>query len=328
MLDRRHSKEERSPQEVSKYAIERLVMSSSPENNKSCNIMIIQVFGDRGLAFCRLGDTAWTALDGALKQYKQLVYSSKDKLFYVVSYRLEFEAWDLNDPCAPKRHTISDLMADSSSPPLHYESEAERLLMEESTMSRIYLAVEPSSSQLFNIRRLFAYVDEDGLLYKDCESDTLPLRTLAFQVYKLSFGEIDVTEYLKCLDHRSLVIGLNDGFILSAHDFPQLSPNSIYFTDDLCATDHLGRGQDMGVYNLDRSITRFYPFNLKKSCPQRFGSLLIQRAVPLIGVMIPQLGMLLVFGLSVGLFQVYDNVIHVVSQHTVDDFNLPKMKQI
>ncbi|KAL8039181.1 hypothetical protein ABFX02_10G018100 [Erythranthe guttata] len=54
------------------------------------------------------------------------------------------------------------------------------------------------------------------------------------------------------LDGLVLFIGLNHGFVLRGDEFPELKPDSIYFTDTYSPLDLLENtygGHDLGIFN-------------------------------------------------------------------------------
>ncbi|XP_059669144.1 putative F-box protein At5g55150 [Cornus florida] len=188
------------------------------------------------LAFCRIGDASWTALDGTLFPYRDLVYFSDHQLFYALS-RYGLEAWDLRDPASPKSSLIIESLPKSR----------EKITL----FKYAYLAV--SSSDLLMVNR---FVSNDE-----------PSYTVSFDVYKLDFLRKEWV-YLSSLGDRVLFVGENyhSSESFSAHDFPAgtLIPNSIYFTP-VDINDHYVAGNELGFFNLEDKIIYCCPFFKKRN---------------------------------------------------------------
>ncbi|KAK2986727.1 hypothetical protein RJ640_010952 [Escallonia rubra] len=261
----------RTPQEWSRLVIKKVITSSGEDN---CTVMIIDGHSGR-LAFCKPGDITWTALDGPLDQFDQIAYSARENLFYALTNNLSFEAWDLGDSgsACQKRHPIAAEVSEDERFDC-YEGKSKEWITMCNVRSdfRFYIVVDPTSGELLYIVRDYAFVGEDGSF--NCEDPypqfplTVPTKTFNCHVFRLNMGGEKVRgEYQKCIGDRAFFIGLNHSFCLSARDFPQLRPNSIYFTDDIPRLPpdsdyfvHSYRGQDIGVFNLeDDSVTPCYP---------------------------------------------------------------------
>lgn len=89
-------------------------------------------------------------------------------------------------------------------------------------------------------------------------------QTQRFDVFKADLEQETVVllELVECLGDRVLFLGVQQSLSVSARDFPELKPNSIYFTHDY---DHDSREwphgdyYDMGIYCLeDDSITTLF----------------------------------------------------------------------
>ncbi|XP_059638906.1 uncharacterized protein LOC132281194 [Cornus florida] len=112
---------ERSPRSchfLGETIFKKVVMSSAPtpfasdhyqnaadQEDPHCTVMaILDTEHPKRLAFCRIGDTSWNALDSPVwGSYDDLLYFSKNKLFYAVSRSGDVESWNLSDPSSPKR---------------------------------------------------------------------------------------------------------------------------------------------------------------------------------------------------------------------------------
>ncbi|PHT47779.1 hypothetical protein CQW23_11987 [Capsicum baccatum] len=102
-----------------------------------------------------------------------------------------------------------------------------------------YLVYDHQSHELFIVTRYTAAgIDpEDGTLvfFEDNVDHQFPYKTLTFDVFRVDFTNDDHIElqYIDgTLGNRAFFIGSNSGFALSTTQFPELRPNSIYFTDN------------------------------------------------------------------------------------------------
>ncbi|KAL3534292.1 hypothetical protein ACH5RR_002753 [Cinchona calisaya] len=70
-------------------------------------VMIIHGYKNESqLAFCRLGDETWTALNGLQTFYQDIMYFSKDQKFYALSKSDQIEAWDLRSSSSSSSFTL------------------------------------------------------------------------------------------------------------------------------------------------------------------------------------------------------------------------------
>uniref|UniRef100_A0A5B6YLY7 KIB1-4 beta-propeller domain-containing protein n=1 Tax=Davidia involucrata TaxID=16924 RepID=A0A5B6YLY7_DAVIN len=261
--------------EICKTFIRRVVLSSAPSpmpsktkknNETGCTVMVIHGHTEFKLAFCRPGDTSWTALDGPQESYQALLYFNKHQLFYALSFSGSLEAWDLRNPYSPER-TLVKSKVPQVLPPTPMDEHQRFLRI--NCLSKKYI-VESSSGDLLMVHRYYCFgIDDNGEIVtydrlKDDGNDfsTYPSKrtTLAFDVYKLDFDK-KKWEYVPSLGDEALFLGLNHSVSLSVRDLPELSGNSIYFTcidAELCLNMSDG-SHDMGVFNLeDNSITPLY----------------------------------------------------------------------
>ena len=187
------------------------IVWSSNRMSPDCTVMV--VYGpNRAVAFCRSGDKSWSTyplyrLSGCM----QLAYSNKKKLFYARGWESNaFDCWDLRNPCCPNMvhrfyHPSCQAKYDESTD-LGYGSILEYL-------------VESSRDILLVVRYI-------GLLTRP------PIKTIRFDVFKVDPEHEKLVEKVECLCDRMLFHGLKQSSTVSARDFPELKPNSIYFTHD------------------------------------------------------------------------------------------------
>ncbi|KAJ4839247.1 hypothetical protein Tsubulata_042387 [Turnera subulata] len=227
-------------------------------------------------AFCRIGDTRWTFVEREIKNdgyfhiTGEIVYSNRDKLFYTL-YNGELEAFDLNNISSPV-----SFKCPMEYPERYYLSEFEKDVCENDTCSKDYL-VESPQGDLLRIRRNSVLLGKDGSILENDEeyhSQTRysygdRYRSVHFRAYKLNM-EKQIAEDFN-LEGMAVFVGKNQSFCVSVDDHPGLSPNSIYFTDDLDRSrfDYPDGGHDNGVYNLLTHTLSplFQPFEFKRIKP-------------------------------------------------------------
>ncbi|XP_059668208.1 uncharacterized protein LOC132313453 [Cornus florida] len=219
-------------------------------------VMVIQGYENYKLAFCRIGGTAWTVLDGAGVSYFDVIYFSKDQKFYALStsYKL-IEAWDLRDAASPKNNTIISRL-----PPLVHPTMDQHQHRLRHLCHHDYYLVESSGELLMVVRYYSHHFKDNGK-----QDYSTPRKTILFDVYKLDFVNKEWL-LLPSLGDRALFIGINESLSVSAPDFPGLEKNCIYFTSP--DAENLEDSHDLGVFNLeDNSITPIYHYDLKIQLP-------------------------------------------------------------
>ncbi|XP_059638877.1 uncharacterized protein LOC132281164 [Cornus florida] len=243
--------------DVSHNFFRKVVMSSAPspfgaDQDSRCTVMAIYGQEDpQRLAFCRIGDTSWTALNSPLTDsYVDLLYFSKTQLFYALTHNGYVESWNLSDPSSPERSLAISTMPPKLQPTMNNHQQSVR--SHDYAHTTMYLA--ESSEELVMVLRHKCFnrgVFPFSVVAKE--------NTAAFDVYKLDFVE-NKWVYVPSLCDRLLFIGQNHSVSLSANDFPGLRKNSIYFAPENVGSDSDGAPEgcnDLGVFNLeDDSLQR------------------------------------------------------------------------
>ncbi|KAK2998521.1 hypothetical protein RJ639_024523 [Escallonia herrerae] len=259
----------KSVEKLSNYFIRKVIMSGDPGiDNEKDAVVVMAIQGERNeLAFCKPGDKKWTDLeDQKLGEYGDIAYSHRDQLFYALKLDgNELEGWDLKDPSSPKRIEFGNKTWRSLMIGLTYY---QRRLRDAAARAEYVLESPFGDKRLLVVHRFTNLSDDDDETFE----------TWSFDVYEVDL-ETKAWVRLKSLGNCVLFLGCNQSFSLSATDFPELRPNSIYFTGDFnhifrCAEfsfpdsyyrrvqqppDAVFEGCDMGVYHLeDCSITPHY----------------------------------------------------------------------
>ncbi|XP_059669910.1 F-box protein At2g26160-like [Cornus florida] len=176
---------------------------------------------------------SWTALDSPITDsYDDVFYVSKNKLFYALCNNGAVESWDLTNPSSPKR----SLVISAELPRYPPKMDNHHWCVRRDSYARTCLA--ESSGELLMVKRYESNArdpDMDG-------------KTVAFDVYKRDFVE-NKWVYVQSLGDRVLFMGQNHSVSLSAHDFPGLRENSIYFTAQSIENSYASH--DFGVFNLE-----------------------------------------------------------------------------
>ncbi|KAL7104234.1 hypothetical protein ACP275_08G231000 [Erythranthe tilingii] len=274
--------------------VSQVLVSCSPEL-QDCRAMMTYGPEDR-LAFCCPGrSTEWTQIGDLYhtlddlhhildddeddmdlaRSYMSFVYSTKHKLFFCVTQFGHFEAWDLRNPDSPMLTPI-DLSADEENYPIASRSE-EELELKKLCRTVKFLVVNQKSGDVFLARRfILEQVDTNGSFVEVNYENSVtgydlgyPYKTIGFDVHKYD-EENRALRYMDggSLDGLAFFIGLNHGFALSAGEFPELKPNSIYYTDVLSPPewiDCIYGGHDLGIFSYqERTISPcFFPCDVK-----------------------------------------------------------------
>ncbi|GFP87076.1 hypothetical protein PHJA_000851400 [Phtheirospermum japonicum] len=131
-----------------------------------------------------------------------------------------------------------------------------------------FLVAAETSDEIFLVRRFVKhlmgphgyYVEDAYYGPKMGLDETAPYTTVGFDVYRYD-PETGSLRYMDgSLGGLALFVGSNNGFALSAAEFPELKPNSIYYTTPQQWSDCCG-GHDVGIFNYqDQTFSPcFYP---------------------------------------------------------------------
>ncbi|KAI3450879.1 hypothetical protein Pfo_007544 [Paulownia fortunei] len=222
-------------------SVSKAIISCSPDE-EDCRAMM--TYGPQNrLAFCCPGrSTEWSALFHgrmriAERSYEDFVYSSRQKLFFCVSEIDEIEKLELKELSWPLNN----------------------------------LVFAEQSNELFYVRRfVMEQMDEDGSYVEDIFDSSYPYKTMGFDVFKIDREAGELRYMNGSLDGLAMFIGSNHSFAMPAAEFPELKPNSIYFTDvahqwmfDI-DNENFG-GHDLGIFNYqDRTFSPcYYPCDVQ-----------------------------------------------------------------
>ncbi|KAL3618530.1 hypothetical protein CASFOL_037612 [Castilleja foliolosa] len=180
----------------------------------------------------------------------------------------QLEDWYLSDPRSPSSITCSGGFVDL--PFCGEEWIDKNLCVLKKCRQLPYLVfTEPENKLYIVIRFVMDRVAPDGL-YVDIEEipydpisgrllvDAYPYKTIGFCVLKVDYREedgrqvVDEVNLIKgsgTLDGLTMFIGMNHSFAVPSADFPNLMPNSIYFTDANKHDNSIYCGHDIGIFD-------------------------------------------------------------------------------
>ncbi|KAL3618527.1 hypothetical protein CASFOL_037609 [Castilleja foliolosa] len=256
-------------------SVSKLVLSSSPDDDDD-ECIALMIFGlERRLAFCNLcRSTKWTPI-GKLYQhipgegmfprsYKDIVYSSTQKLFFCLS--IDLECWDLAGSVSLRIHssrkfTYTDFPIQSIDAPLLnrylklvYAQEYNQLFI---VFQYVMKRMGPNRSCVFPI------------YFGKCRGwdNSFPYRTIGFDAYKVDCFGVEKPQHVEgSLDGLAMFIGINNSFAMSITPELKLTSNCIYYTDsnrNSVPPNSLYGGHDIGIYDYtNRTISPCYYFPL------------------------------------------------------------------
>ncbi|KAL3655467.1 hypothetical protein CASFOL_001253 [Castilleja foliolosa] len=254
-------------------SVYKLILSSSPdEDDDECIAMMI--FGpERRLAFCHpCRSTEWTPI-GELyyyvenkgmfpRSYLDIVYSSRQKLFFCQTLRL-LECWDLSNSLSPRIHSTWDFCC------MYFPA---RSMERRQLGRRVSLVYAEEYNQLFLVMRyVVVRMSPDGSFviplylgpYRGWDN-SFPYRTIGFHAYKIDFG-VEEPQFVEgSLDGLTMFIGINHSIAMSLTPDSKLSSNCIYYTDSndvpIPPSSFYG-GHDIGIFDYtNTTISPCYSF--------------------------------------------------------------------
>ncbi|GMJ11414.1 hypothetical protein HRI_004810600 [Hibiscus trionum] len=200
--------------------------------------------------------------------YHQLAVYKSGQKDWIYIHRDEFIAYGLSDIIFHKSFVYAiggpnnllsfdvNGIGDDDTPKLNILLESKLIRKEDSDQG--YLV----KSSLGNLYSIHKYVD-----LEETEEENLAHSTKKFDVFKLILdeenGKLLEKQEVNHIDGDIVFVGDNKTLALSALDFPQGQPNSIYFTDDFFyANSYEPFGpRDIGIFHLkDKSFGKYYQF--------------------------------------------------------------------
>ncbi|KAL4326419.1 hypothetical protein GQ457_11G003810 [Hibiscus cannabinus] len=219
--------------------ISKVFLSDDPLFHPDNYVVIIIYCVVNRLAIHKSGQKNWIYIDKDQDHFTDVIFHKS----------LVYAAGNLS-------HLVSfDLNGETSRPP-----KLKVFVRPNFSTNRSYL-VKSSMENLYSIHR-YRNLDYD---LEDDEIDT-PDTTDMFKVFKLVLddesGELVEKRKVNHIDGDIVFLGDNQSLSVSALDFPQGQPNSIYFTDDIFELGYSLFGpQDIGIFHLkDKSFEKYYQF--------------------------------------------------------------------
>ncbi|KAL3636792.1 hypothetical protein CASFOL_019091 [Castilleja foliolosa] len=256
--------------------ITKMILTCSPddEDEENCRALIINNWAN-ALAFCWPGRSKeWTLMLDENNNnreanifYDDCVYSPRLKLFFALTNRRKIETWDFGEPASspPKLIKVDKCYLDTSLETSPFQSLCD---------DNDYL-VSAGEDILYVIQYAMTPVGPDGSYLHDTVSG-FPHVTVRFDIFKYDrkkgkFKYVDGSSS-SCLGGYAIFVGaLSHSVAIPATRFPELKPDSIYFTDgyfpgsfdgyddDYHFDDELVRGHDIGIYNYqDKTVSPCY----------------------------------------------------------------------
>ncbi|CAA0834257.1 Protein of unknown function (DUF295 [Striga hermonthica] len=276
---------------------DKVILTCSPDEDGP-NCRAVMIYNNmRGLAFCcpglskewtRIGDhhwfdedVGWAVSNGS---YMDCVYSPRHEALFSLTQHGVLDSWDLRDPQSPRAVKIGEVVSLSHKRArLGYprtEEEEKKLRVMDETREHLVVA---GQDLLVVTQYVVHSFDFDGLYVDSRDPNNLayerglPGVTIDFDVHKYDPEDMDV-KYVEgsSLGGWALFVGLHsDAVALPAADFPELNPNSIYFTDaqeDSIIEDFPTGGHDIGIFNYENKtvLPCYFPCdakNLRKTFP-------------------------------------------------------------
>ncbi|KAL9154079.1 hypothetical protein ABFS82_10G090600 [Erythranthe guttata] len=256
----------------------KIILSSSPDNNREACRAIMSFGPELRLAFCcpgRSDDEEWTPI-GSLyhkddpidrriaRGYVDFVYSTRRNRLLCATTWGHFESWDLVDPHSPKMNW-DKVDREMDCDKVYEVAEKEPIDLWK------YIVFAERSNRIFLVRRYAViHIRPDGSSVEEYD-DSFPYKTVDFDVHELVVekeGERDQLRYMDgTLDGMAFFIGTGHGFVIEGDDElvkHNVEPDSIYFTDmdALCPTPWnrditTYGGHDLGIFNYRDK--KFYP---------------------------------------------------------------------
>ncbi|XP_074283021.1 uncharacterized protein LOC141607565 [Silene latifolia] len=197
--------------------------------------------------------------------YNQVVYDEFRNLFYTLFDNSGIQAYDLVRDRGRRSKMVFHItkeMLESELKQAFEKQGYEALKALGKRWNRKYYLVTLQNGELLLIVRQYEIPKAYTYSHTSCE----PHKTLQFDVFRVV--NPGFLERVTCLDNdRAIFIGWNQSFCIKASSSPGVSPNCIYFTDDISNCEDYNVhpnnqwGHDTGIYRMeDATISSCYPY--------------------------------------------------------------------
>ncbi|KAI8537401.1 hypothetical protein RHMOL_Rhmol09G0020900 [Rhododendron molle] len=254
---------------MSKWYVEKAILSAIPLSSSSMDCFVLVFHGCNEMAYCKVGDVVWTAIDGP-KRWRYIDAIFYKEVFYIMDHYGGICIFDANLP-HPK---VTEL---GISPPrlipyvqkwylVEFGGELLQILRKIDVSGDLVEFEEEDidEGQQNNANEDDANDQEEEFDEFDYDNNydtsirNLINQTAGFQLFKLDMSSglepkwIDV----KDLEGGAVFVGLNQSFALSKPILAGYKGDRIYFTDDNIGSHKLciRSGNDIGVFNIKDSI--------------------------------------------------------------------------
>ncbi|GER47978.1 hypothetical protein STAS_25134 [Striga asiatica] len=271
----------------------KVILSCSPDDDGP-NCRAIMIYNNvAALAFCcpglskewtRIGDHNWFDQDSGqdfFGGYEDCVYSTRHEALFCLTRLGVLESWDIRDPQSPRAVKIAEDSRKVGR--LGYPRTGTKKLTLTSTQAENLVVA--GEDLLVVTQYVVDAFDFDGLYvdgntpYDFTYKRGFPGVTVDFDVHKYDPEDGELKYVEGSFGGWALFVGLHSHAVaLPTADFPELKPNSIYFTDaNLDASieeynDCLTGGHDIGIFNYENKTVSpcYFPCdaqNLRKTYP-------------------------------------------------------------
>ncbi|CAA0836413.1 Unknown protein [Striga hermonthica] len=271
--------------------LQKVILSCSPDEGSNCRAIMIYN-NVAALAFCcpgfskewtRIGDHHWFDQDSGrafFGGYADCVYSTRHEALFCLTRRGGvLESWDIRDPQSPSAVKLAEV---SKGGRFGYPRTGKKKLTLTATHAKNLVVA--GEDLLVVTQYVVSSFDFDGLyvdgnkLFNYIEEHGFPVVTVDFDVHKYDPEDGKLKYVKRSLGGWALFVGLHsDAVALPAADFPELKPNSIYFTDaslgaSIDCMGYLTGGHDIGIFNYENKTVSpcYFPCdvqNMRKTYP-------------------------------------------------------------
>ncbi|CAA0820200.1 Unknown protein [Striga hermonthica] len=271
----------------------KVILTCSPdEDGPNCRAVMIYN-NNHGLAFCcpgsskewtRIGDHHWfdeKKGKSFAMGYTDCVYSTRHEALFSLASNDVLDAWSLRDPQSPRLVKIADVSHTRVHLGYPRRKKEKKMWLTNAPLEHLVVA---GQDLLVVTQYMVDSFDFDGLYVDANDPDTyafergLPCVTVDFDVHKYDHKDRGF-KYVEgsSLGGWALFVGFcSDAVALPAAEFPELKPNSIYFTDGmedvLIDNNFPTGGHDIGIFNYENKTVSpcYFPCdakNLRKTFP-------------------------------------------------------------